>query len=156
MLRNAWNALLLLVISSPLSFSSPFKDAQNVFVPSEQPHDDSAHHVVDPRILAALDAHADPVDALVSLRPGLAQELAEPRLLLVLGEPKPEWMTEGDKLRLRRNKKKFMDITDHQDFYAQQIGAQYAGKARESTPVRRSRYFIHKYRFAKVATPAPD
>lgn len=36
-----------------------------------------------------------------------------------------------DKLRLHRRGKKFMDITDHQDFYAQQVDT-LSGKASES------------------------
>ena len=36
-------------------------------------------------------------------------------------------MTEGDKLRLRQRGKKFMDITEHQDFYAEQAMASFAG-----------------------------
>jgi leucyl aminopeptidase len=51
--------------------------------------------------------------------------------LHVVGEQKPEWMTEGDKLRLRRRGKKFVDITDHEEFYAQQAGI-LSGKASES------------------------
>jgi leucyl aminopeptidase len=37
-------------------------------------------------------------------------------------------MTEGDKLRLRRQGKKFVDITDHEEFYAKQVDT-LAGKA---------------------------
>ncbi|KAI0405941.1 peptidase family M28 [Xylaria palmicola] len=72
-------------------------------------------HAVDDAILAALDAHPDPVDALVALRPELVDELAEPRLLHIFGEDAPQWMTEGDKLRLRRKGRKFKDITDYRD-----------------------------------------
>ena len=138
MLHEIWETLLLLTILSSLGLGSPLENAQTVLSPAQRAHGDSAHHVVDKRILAALDAYADPVDALVSLRPGLAEELAEPRLLHVMGELNPEWTTEGHKLRLRRSRKKFIDITDHQEFYAQQVGAAYAGKARESVPARQS------------------
>ncbi|KKY23555.1 putative peptidase family m28 [Phaeomoniella chlamydospora] len=126
MLHRIWGTFVLLMISSRPGFGSPLEDTQTVFASSQKPHGDSVHHVIEERILAALDIHADPVDALVSLRPELAEGLAEPRLLHVLGESQPGWRTEGEKLRLRRNRKKFMDITDHQDFYAQQIGAAYA------------------------------
>ncbi|KAI3318806.1 peptidase family M28 [Xylariaceae sp. AK1471] len=84
-------------------------------------------HTVDDAIIAALDAHPDPVDALVSLRPELVDELAEPRLLHVFGDNQtPRWMTEGDKLRLRRKGRKFKDITDYQQ---QDVDALWAGQA---------------------------
>lgn len=74
-------------------------------------------HVVDEAILAALDTYHDPIQALNFLQPESADELLEPRLIDVFGSPKPVWMTEGEKLRLRRDGNKFMDITDHQDLY---------------------------------------
>ncbi|KAK5626741.1 hypothetical protein RRF57_002456 [Xylaria bambusicola] len=80
---------------------------------------------VDDAVLTALDTYPDPVDALVSLRPELAQELAEPRLLHVFGHDTPQWMTEGDKLRLRRKGHGFKDITDYQE----EVDASWAGKA---------------------------
>ena len=89
-----------------------------------------ADHIIDEAILAALKSHADPVAALISLQPELATELAQERLLHVLGDQKPEWMTEGDKLRLRKRGKKFVDITDHHEFYAQQVDIS-SGKASE-------------------------
>ncbi|KAJ5769166.1 peptidase family M28 [Penicillium odoratum] len=100
-------------------------DAQVVFA-SETP---SAHeHTVDEAILAALKAHSDPVAAFVSLNPESESLLAQPRLLRVLGDDsEPQWMTEGDKLRLRRQGKKFVDITDHEEFYAEQVQSLTAG-----------------------------
>jgi leucyl aminopeptidase len=59
----------------------------------------------------------------------MAAQLAQPRLLHVFGEPAAKWMTEGDKLRLKRQGKKFADITDHQEFYGQDLSAM-AGEAR--------------------------
>ncbi|KAI1279001.1 peptidase family M28 [Xylaria sp. FL0933] len=82
-------------------------------------------HAIDDAILAALNAHDDPVDALVSLRPELADELAEPRLLHVFVHETPQWMTEGDKLRLRRQGRKFKDITGFQE----DADVSWAGKA---------------------------
>lgn len=70
-----------------------------------------AKHDVDPSIWAALEAHPDPVDALLALRPGLAEQMSEARLLEVSGK-EAAWMTEGDKLRLRREGKSFVDITE--------------------------------------------
>ncbi|TRX90946.1 hypothetical protein FHL15_008151 [Xylaria flabelliformis] len=82
-------------------------------------------HAVDIDIVAALKAYPDPVDALLSLRPELADELAEPRLLHVFGRDTPQWMTEGDKLRLRREGHKFKDLTDFQD----DVDVSWAGRA---------------------------
>lgn len=93
-------------------------------VPESRPHGD---HTVHESILAAIETHADPVAALVSLqgeeaRANAEAALSEPRLLRRLGVPngKAEWMTEGDKMRLRREGVKFMDITDHAEFYKEQ------------------------------------
>ena len=109
-------------------------DAQVVFAPgSETPSPSKLEHAVDDAILAALEAHSDPVAALVSLKPESELFLAQPRLLRVLGDDsEPQWMTEGDKLRLRRQGKKFIDITDHEEFYAEQMNTLTAGKPRES------------------------
>lgn len=131
MLSTAPTTLLLLLSTSQLVASS--RDAQQVvFAPSSL---DAPVHAVDDAILSALDTHDDPVAALLSLRPEVATELAEARLLHISGEEKAQWMTEGDKLRLRRLGKKFMDITDHADFYRAQAEAvkeaSWSGKARE-------------------------
>lgn len=123
--------LLLLLTSSQLVPALPSQDSQVVFKPSPKLPNVPAQHVVDHAIIAALEQHSDPVDALVSLQPELETELAEARLIQVLGEEGSKWMKEGDKMRLRREGKKFMDITEHQEFYEQQVGAM-AGKARES------------------------
>lgn len=133
--------ILLLLSLAQHVVSSPRQGDQVVLAPP--PNEDTASpsyadahgdHVVDDTILAALNTHSDPVDALVSIQPDLAAELAEPRLIHVFGEPKPAWMTEGDKLRLRREHKKFMDITDHQELYTEQVTSM-AGKASEITPI---------------------
>lgn len=88
-------------------------------------------------ILATLEAYPDPVDALVSLQPDAEEELMQARLLHILGEKEPLWKTEGDKLRLRGQGKKFIDLTDHHEFYAQQSEAAWAGKASTSGSPRR-------------------
>lgn len=127
---------LLLLSFSQRVVSSPRTGGQVVLAPPAYDDivaapayaDAHAGHVVDESILAALNAHSDPIDALVSLQPELAAQLAEPRLIHVFGEAAPEWMTEGDKLRLRRQHKKFMDITDHQDLYTGTVNSM-AGKA---------------------------
>jgi leucyl aminopeptidase len=82
-------------------------------------------HSVDESMLAAIQSHPDPVAAYLSLqnentRADTETKLAEPRLLHIMGAAKPVWMTEGDKMRLRRKATKFMDITEHEAFYAKQ------------------------------------
>lgn len=120
-----------LLSSSQLAFGSSFQDKQVLLVPSPEVQSAHTQHVVDKAILAALNTYSDPVAALVALQPEIAANLAEPRLLHVIGDQVPEWMTEGDKLRLRRRGKKFVDITDHRDFYALQADT-LSGKASES------------------------
>ncbi|WVR04904.1 hypothetical protein IAU60_001916 [Kwoniella sp. DSM 27419] len=72
----------------------------------------AAKHPVDPSIYAAIATYDDPVDALLHLKPELKAMMAEPRLLRVFGTD-AEWMTEGDKLRLRRAGKQFIDLTEN-------------------------------------------
>lgn len=111
------------------NLSAAALDAQLVLSPIAEvasvspPHGD---HSVDGRILAAIKNHPDPVAAYVSLqsediRAETEAVLAEPCLLQIMGAAKPEWMTEGDKMRLRRNGTDFMDITEHEEFYAEQV-----------------------------------
>lgn len=116
------------VVLAPPTNAHTHDDDNNTPAPANAYAEAHAGHVVDESILAALDAHADPVDALVSLQPELAAQLAAPRLIHVFGEAGPEWRTEGDKLHLRRQHKKFMDITDHQDLYTGSVHST-AGKA---------------------------
>ncbi|KAH7921426.1 Zn-dependent exopeptidase [Leucogyrophana mollusca] len=61
-----------------------------------------------------LEIHNDPVEVMRLVDPSNAAKLDEPRLLQVFGRD-ASWMTEGDKLRLRREGLKFVDLTDHQD-----------------------------------------
>ncbi|KAI1419194.1 peptidase [Xylaria sp. FL1777] len=117
--------LLALGLSASQVSASLRAGSQVVLGSPDSLGNDSPVHAVDMAILVALDAHPDPVDALVSLRPELLGELAEPRLLHVFGHDTPQWMTEGDKLRLRRKGLKFKDITDYQE----DVGASWAGKA---------------------------
>ncbi|KAK8058251.1 peptidase family M28 [Apiospora phragmitis] len=120
--------LCLLLGSSQLVASTPSGDSQVVLGGFRETSGPRPPHVVDDAIMAALAKHPDPVDAFVALHPEAVKELTEPKLLHLQGEEKPQWMTEGDKLRLRRQHKKFVDITDHYEFYAQHVGIQ-AGKA---------------------------
>jgi leucyl aminopeptidase len=100
---------------------------------SQGPSQKTGATIDETTIFAALEKHEDPVAAWIALQPEREVELAEPRLLRVMGEQEaPVWMTEGDKMRLRRQGKKFMDVTDHQDFYDQRVDAK-AGKACKSS-----------------------
>ncbi|EFQ35787.1 peptidase family M28 [Colletotrichum graminicola] len=111
--------LLLLLGSSQLVLGFPGDQV----VIAQTPEEHAAAAVpgtvwaVDSSIHAALEKHSDPVDALVSLQPEMAAKMAEARLMHVFGEKKAEWMTEGDKLRLRRKGRKFRDMTDFQELY---------------------------------------
>jgi bacterial leucyl aminopeptidase len=132
MLRSA----LVLLLSSQFALGSLSRNKQTVFLkfqptpgtPIANPH---GEYVINNEILGALETYSDPVAALISLQPEVATELAQARLLHVVGEQEPEWLTEGDKLRLRRRGKKFIDITEHEEFYTQQVDIS-SGKACES------------------------
>ncbi|KZL79774.1 peptidase family m28 [Colletotrichum incanum] len=120
--------LLLLLGSSQLVLGSPSDQVviapsaeDNVAVPGKT-------WAVDSSVRTALENHSDPVDALVSLQPEMAAKMSEARLIHVFGEKKAEWMTEGDKLRLRRKGRKFRDITDFQELYTESVDAR-SGKA---------------------------
>jgi hypothetical protein len=64
-----------------------------------------------------LDLSQDPVKLLVSLDPSLEKHLNEPRLIQIAGaaDQQPEWLVEGDKLRLRREGIHFRDLTGAED-----------------------------------------
>ncbi|KAK1963422.1 peptidase family M28 [Colletotrichum sublineola] len=121
--------LLLLLGSSQLVLGSP--GDQVVIAQTAEEHVAAVPGTawaVDSSIHAALQKHADPVDALISLQPEMAAKMSEARLIHVFDEKKAEWMTEGDKLRLRRKGRKFRDITDFQELYKDSVDAQ-SGKA---------------------------
>ncbi|KAK0710174.1 hypothetical protein B0T26DRAFT_652514 [Lasiosphaeria miniovina] len=52
---------------------------------------------------------------MLALNPGVAHQLATPKLLHIMGDAAPTWMTEGDKMRLKKSGKKFADLTNHQN-----------------------------------------
>ncbi|KAJ2966570.1 hypothetical protein NUW58_g10634 [Xylaria curta] len=89
--------VLSLGLSASQASASPHVDSQIVLSsPNSVDNDnDVPFHAVDDAIIAALDAHPDPVDALVALRPELAHDLAEPRLLHVFGRDAPQWLPRG-------------------------------------------------------------
>ncbi|KAJ5220240.1 peptidase family M28 [Penicillium chermesinum] len=110
------------------SLATALPPSQVVFGPASEapsPHDSFDFQNA---VAAALAKYSDPVEAMISLNIESKAQLYEPRLLHVLGEDKPTWLTEGDKLRLRKEGKKFIDITEHEDYYAGQVNA-LAGKA---------------------------
>lgn len=124
MLKSICTSSLLLLSTGLISTSSASQEAQvHLTAGAEQ-------HQVDPAILAALEKYPDPVDAFIALHPEAAEQLAEPRLLRLFGESSAQWMTEGDKMRLKRQGKQFTDITGHEDFYKEQVNT-LAGKARK-------------------------
>jgi hypothetical protein len=142
---------LFLLIGVRIVLCAQYVGTQVVFAPSR-----GTEHITERAIFAALKEHADPVAALVSLQPDFAAELAQPRLLHIFGEQKPEWMTEGDKLRLRRRGRKFIDITDHQYVSEQLMDASWAGNARESDRANRSLVmYLRRCRPSQFDTPAP-
>lgn len=114
---------ILLVLG--LQLANTAHGSSNAQVPLRAP---GGQHHVDQAILSALKQFPDPVDALTFLNPEMAAKLAEPRLLRIAGEHEPRMLTEGDKMRLRRNHTKFADITDFQDLYTDNVSVM-AGKA---------------------------
>ncbi|KAF7541620.1 hypothetical protein G7054_g411 [Neopestalotiopsis clavispora] len=139
MLRPTIINLLLLASTADRVVSSQGAGAQQVVLgPSaaqsagyspETVHHDFTTEEAKQRILRTVESYPDPVDAYIALHPDSAAALAEPRLLHVIGEDEPEWMTVGAKMRLRRQGKKFMDVTDYHDMYKEQVGA-LSGKAK--------------------------
>ena len=108
---------IILAIAATASTLRDVNDAQ-IPLSGQTP----GHHA-DPVVIAALQSYPDPVDAFLSVHPESADELAQPKLIRIAGEKEPEWMTEGDKMRLRRAGKRFIDITDHHDFYESHVNA---------------------------------
>jgi bacterial leucyl aminopeptidase len=136
-----WSALLkLALIASAANFGLGLGlavtdgDSQRVLASGPAALRPPVRHdfTISEAILQAVEQFPDPVDAYLSLRPEAAKQLAEPRLIHVMGSEEPEWMTVGDKMRLRRKSKKFMDVTEYQDMYSEQVGA-LAGQASTST-----------------------
>jgi len=109
--------LSLLLTFSPLAQTKPLliqSQGTQTLLSSNQ------HHEPHPSILSALSTFTDPVDALIALRPGLESYLSSDRLLQIFDgtpDPEPIWGTEGDKLRLRREGKGFMDVTENWELY---------------------------------------
>jgi leucyl aminopeptidase len=94
--------LLLLLV--PTSVLSQHEHHQQPFI-SSLPTTDESH------LLSILSQHDDPVNAMISLDPASAPLLASSRLLEVMDGSGEKWLTEGDKLRLRRQGIDFIDLT---------------------------------------------
>ena len=78
---------------------------------------DSGIGVTEANVKHLLAAHNnDPVEVIRLLDPVYAAVLDEPRLVEVIGT-EPVWMTEGDKLRLKKQGLSFMDLTGHQNLF---------------------------------------
>lgn len=142
------SALLLLALGLA-GLGAASQDSQVVFS-----HNANTHHKVDPAILAALKEHKDPVDAWIALHPEEADKLAEKRLLRIAGEKEPQWMTEGDKMRLRRKGRKFADITDYEEFYKQNALSTQSGKARKKKSIAYF-FFFFGICFDEIAANPP-
>jgi bacterial leucyl aminopeptidase len=119
---------LLFLSTVSLGFGSPVSDQIVISSSPNDPQSAVPQHGIDSAISAVVKKHADPVSAYLALYPHAAEELAEPRLLHIFGEEEPEWMTMGDKMRLRRKSIKYMDVTGYQDGYEKQVKS-LAGKA---------------------------
>jgi hypothetical protein len=100
----------------------------NLDFESDLPFHKPAHpRLLDPALIKALTApdaeiEFDVVGLLKELDPSIAEELDEPRFIWVFGSDKGQdgngvageggrWMTEGDKVVLRRQGKTFVDLT---------------------------------------------
>jgi hypothetical protein len=112
-----------LITSTPVT-QLPLKLDLDFDLPSHKP----AHpRLLDPVLIKALTApdaeiEFDVVGLLKELDPSIAEELDEPRFIWVFGSDKGQdgngvageggrWMTEGDKVVLRRQGKTFVDLT---------------------------------------------
>jgi len=103
---------LHLALGTPLQPGS-FVNQQAISPSSWLPHHKPEHaQLVDPAILERLSSpDFDAIQLLKELEPARAHELDEPRFLHVFAEDHGRWMTEGDKINLRRQNKKFVDLT---------------------------------------------
>ncbi len=101
-----------IVTISSVSFARPAGPNQHAFHLSSGLKEERTES----QILSILSEHGDPVKALLVLDPSCSKQVAEPRLLQImnglgLDEGEIRWMTEGDKLRLRREGLDFIDLT---------------------------------------------
>lgn len=112
-MRTQLGLLFLGLAQGTLSSSAA---GQAVLGSTSDRHTDNGMFTQD-AIAAALEKHDDPVEAMLFLDPSLADQVNERRLLHVRGDKEAKWLTEGDKMRLRRQGRKFVDITGYDEYY---------------------------------------
>lgn len=101
------SVLLSISFVTSLVVASRQSPDQTIFVPSSSSFSPES-----------FDASIDPVELYVSLQPEKKSEFSRPVLLQIAGSAaKPEWFTEGDKLRLRKEGIKFRDLTGFEDLF---------------------------------------
>ena len=109
----------------PLSLQ--FALSASVFTPRGQQILQGSVGVAEANIKHLLAVHDDdPVEVMRLVDPVYAAILDEPRLIELLGT-EPVWMTEGDKLRLKKQGLSFTDLTGHEDLYTSTVSSQNIG-----------------------------
>jgi leucyl aminopeptidase len=108
---TALYALLSILFASAAIIDQPLQEVLGR--PKVNVLTDGDRNAIIEQLLATYD---DPVHVMRLLDPENASELDSPRLLQIFGT-EAVWMTEGDKLRLRRQGLGFIDLTNHQDLY---------------------------------------
>ncbi|KIJ11085.1 hypothetical protein PAXINDRAFT_119169 [Paxillus involutus ATCC 200175] len=106
-----------------ISLLLPFVSASILYPPASQQvlHVDDQTRTSEGFINRLLAIHDDdPVKVMRLVDADNAAELDEPRLLQVFGKD-AVWMTEGDKLRLRKQGLSFMDLTGREDLFAAKL-----------------------------------
>ncbi|KAF8837815.1 Zn-dependent exopeptidase [Paxillus ammoniavirescens] len=109
-----------------ISLLLPFVSASILYPPTSQQvlHVDDQTRTSEGFISRLLAIHDDdPVKVMRLVDPAYAAELDEPRLLQVFGR-EAVWMTEGDKLRLRKQGLSFMDLTGREDHFAAKVSGE--------------------------------
>jgi len=142
-----------------LSLSLALVSASVLYPPLSQQVLQSGHndvHVTEATIIQLLAAHNDdPVEVMRLVDPSYAPTLDEPRLLQVFGAD-PVWMTEGDKLRLRKQGLGFMDLTGHQDVFRSSLNEKQTGmsfKMPWSPRLRKLNDRTRRCRVARASVP---
>ncbi|KZT27406.1 Zn-dependent exopeptidase [Neolentinus lepideus HHB14362 ss-1] len=104
------STFLFCVLAAVAVTARTFSGAQIALEEVSSPVDALAHRIQELSL-----TYADPVELYKAVDPAGAADLDEPRLFRVPGLEGAMWLTEGDKLRLRRQGVKFVDITETQD-----------------------------------------
>lgn len=97
-----------------ISFLLRFVSA-SVFTPQSQQILRGNIEITEADIKYLLATHNDdPVEVMRLIDPAHAEVLNEPRLIEVFGT-EPVWLTEGDKLRFKKQGLSFIDLTGHEN-----------------------------------------